>query len=87
MAERQFSVDEHELMASLRREARARGAAWTRSIAERRPELLTQPFPPNVGRTRQLARRKVVDLHADAIVVDELEGELCAAALDAWSAS
>ena len=71
-------------MSSLRHEARARGVAWARSIAERRPELRARPFPANVGRTRQLARAKVIDLHPDPIVLDQLEGELYEAAASTW---
>lgn len=75
---------DRQRMAALRAEARARGIAWARSIAERRPELVGQPFPPNRERTFRIVYEKIRNLDLDPRVRDELAGDCYEAAENAW---
>jgi hypothetical protein len=64
--------------------ASTRGIAWAESVAERRPELLRQPWPTHDGRAAELARAKVDDLCEDPTVVDLLAVEVSKQAARRW---
>lgn len=64
--------------------AASRGYSWADSVAERRPDLLTHPWPALEGRCAELAAVKVVDLAEDRRLFEQLLGKLDAAARRRW---
>lgn len=66
--------------------AQHRGAMWAKSVARRRPDLLTQPWPelePG-SRALEVAVSKLADVVDDVRVLERLLVELQAGAKRAW---
>ena len=64
--------------------AAVRGERWAESVAERRPQLLVQPWPALEGRAAVIAASKIAELSDDLRVLEQLLAELDAAARKRW---
>lgn len=63
-----------------------RGERWATSIAERRPELLDEPWPELTGgRALEIAVRKLSDLTDDVRVLAALLRQLQDGAVRTWA--
>jgi hypothetical protein len=67
----------------LRGVGESRGEAWAASVARRRPDVLTQPWPDD-ERARAMARGKLADISSDPRLAGLLVDRVQRGAVRAW---